>query len=255
MATSLYNIRDTGGVVTKNDIILGAYSQLRISGITRQPTPEDLEIALVRLEDMAAQYDIVMPVGYNFEDIPNPNSDSGIPRGLKIAFETNLAVRLIPDFNKEVPQALFLAASGALSQMASISASMRVRQVNYPNRQPVGSGNYRNGFGFRFYQTPGSEPINSANTSMFIGDTTDYTEHFDAYLKEGETIQSYTVSADSGLTISNQSNTDNDITYRIQAGVPSSSNSTNVLQITIIMTSSIGRVETRRRYIQVVPRH
>ncbi len=255
MATSLYSLQDTGGVISKNDIILGAYSQLRISGITRQPTPEDLEIALIRLEDMAAQYNTSMPVGYNFEDQPDPNSDSGIPRALKIGFETGLAVRLIPDFNKEVPQALLVIAGGALSHMASVSAAQRMRQVQYPQRQPIGSGNLRWGRWARFYRDYGNEPLNSANASMFIGDITNFTEHFDAYLQDGEDIASYSIVADSGLIISNDSNTPTDVTYTVQAGNPSGSDSTNVLQITIIMTSTNGRVETRRQFIQVVPRN
>ena len=85
--TSLYAARDTGGVTDKVDIILGAYSQLRISGITRSPTPEDLETALCRLENMAAEWDTVgTSVGYNFEDEPDPNSNSGIKRGYRHAF-------------------------------------------------------------------------------------------------------------------------------------------------------------------------
>lgn len=254
MATSLYSLRDTGRIIIKNDIILGAYSQLRISGITRQPTPEDLDVALTRLEDMAAQYDTDMPIGYNFEDLPDPNSDSGVPGGLKMAFETGLAVRLIADFNKEVPPAMVSIAAGALSHMASVSAAQRMRQVQYPQRQPIGSGNLRWARWARFYRSSGNEPLNSANASMFIGDITNFTEHFDAYLQDGEDIASYSIVADSGLIISNDSNTFTDVAYTVQAGNPSGSDSTNVLQITIIMTTTNGRVETRRQFIQVVPR-
>lgn len=255
MGTSLYSIRDTGGLISKNDIILGAFSQLRISGITRQPTPEDLELALVRLEDMASQWDTTMPVGFNFEDTPDPNSDAGIPRGLKLAFETGLAVRLIPDYNKEVPQALAAISSGALSHMASLSAMQRIQGVQYPSRMPIGSGNGIWSRWARFYGVyTGSLPINSSDVSMFIGDKNTFTEKFDAYLKDGEAIASFSIVADSGLTLSAQSNTDTEILYTVLAGTPTSSDATNILQVTIIVTTSLGRIETRRNFIEVVPR-
>jgi len=255
MATSLYSLNDTGGVLTKNDLILGAYSQLRVSGLTRQPTPEDLEIALERLEDMAAEFNITMPVGYNFEDQPDPNSDSGLVRGLSQCFKANLAMRLIPDFNKEVSPVLFAQANQGLSRMASISAMARLQEVQYPNRAPVGSGNYRWARWARFYRSGGNLPVNSANRTMFIGDIDNFTEHFDAYLQDGETIASYSIVADSGLTISNDVNATPDITYTVQAGTPSGYDSTNILQITIIATTSNGRVETRRLFVEVTPRN
>lgn len=256
MPTSLYNIQDTGGTITKNDIILGAYSQLRISGITRAPTPEDLETALDRLEDMAAQFNATMPIGYFFEDQPNPNSDSGVPRALAQTFKTNLATRLIPDFNKEVPVVLLAQASASLSFMASISAAQRIRQVQYPDRMPTGSGNSHWSRWARFYRSSGNEPLNSANQSMYIGDINTFTEHFDAYLDESssEEIASYSIVADSGLIISGDSNTPTDVIYTVQAGTPSGADNTNVLQITIIVTTTTGRVQTRIRFIQVVPR-
>jgi len=254
MATSLYSLNDTGGVLVKNDIILGAYSQLRISGITRQPTPEDLEIALERLEDMAAQFDTDMPIGYNFEDLPDPNSDSGVPRALAQAFKSNLAMRLIPDFNKEVPAVLIAQANQSLSHMSAVSAAQRIQQVQYPNRQPVGSGNTRWSRWARYYRSGGNLPVNSANKSMFIGDIDDFVEHFNAYLKDGEDIASYSIVADPGLIISNDANATPDITYTVQAGTPTGSDTNNILQITIIATTTLGRVETRRIFVEVVPR-
>ncbi|KZX80625.1 hypothetical protein A3717_39370, partial [Alcanivorax sp. HI0013] len=166
--TSLYAVRDTGGVTAKVDIILGAYSQLRISGITRSPTPEDLETALCRLENMAAEWDTVgTSAGYNFEDEPDPNSNSGIIRGYRNAFETNLAVRLIPDFNKTVPASLMMQASQSLSNLFARAAMQRVRGVQYPDRQPTGSGNnIRVGRWARFYSKPIEAPRASTTQRM-----------------------------------------------------------------------------------------
>lgn len=253
--TSLYSVAATGGITYKIDIIVGAYSQLRISGITRSPTPEDLELALCRLENMAAEWGTTSDdAGYFFEDEPDPNSPSGLIRGYRNAFETNLAVRLIPDFNKQIPPALELGASQSLSNMIGRLAAQRMRHVDYPSRQPIGSGNsYQYSRWARFYRTGGNPPNASTSDSMFVGDVRDYVEHYDSYLNDGEVIASYSIVVDSGLTVVSDSLVSPDISYRIQAGTASENLSNTVYQITIVATTDAGRVETRRRFIQVSP--
>ena len=135
----------------KIDVINGAYSQLRISGLTVQATPEDVMVALDRLEDMASEWaSRNVNVGYYFEDEPDPDSIFGVERAYKQAFETNLAINLIPDFNKTVPQALAARASATYSTMSSSVA--HVCEVPYPSRMPRGSGNtFRYNRWRRFY--------------------------------------------------------------------------------------------------------
>lgn len=250
--TSLYAVRDTGGEVTKVDIITGAYSQLRISGITRSPTPEDLELALTRLEDMAAEWDTTgKSVGWNFEENPDPNSHSGIIRGFKSAFETNLAVRLIPDFNKQVPPTLMQQAAQSLSNLTGRAAANRVRGVDYSQRMPIGSGNsIRCSRWARFYSGAGQAPLSSTSDSMFVGDVRDYTEHYETYLTDGETIDSFSIVVDPTVTLDSSAIDGDDINYRLTAA---SSTVGNVAQVTVIMTTSTGRVETRRRFIETQP--
>jgi len=254
-STSLYRVGTTGGATDKVDIILGAYSQLRISGITRSPTPEDLETALCRLENMAAEFETTSDApGYNFEDVPDPNSPSNIMRGFRHCYETNLAVRLIPDFNKAVPQSLMAQASQSLSNMVGRLAAERARGTTYPDRMPVGSGNtYRWSRWARFYRDAGDVPLSNTSDSMFVGDVRDYTENYDSYLNDGEVISSYSIVTDDGLTLSSDSNTDTDVSYRLTGGPLTSSLSEAVSQVTIIVTTDAGRVDTRIRYIQVLP--
>lgn len=251
-STSLYAVRDTGGTVDKIDIISDAYSQLRISGITRSPTPEDLEVALSRLEDMAAELSTTnSDGGYAFEDDPDPNSNSGIKRGYKQAYATNLAVRLIPDFNKSVPAQLAMQASGSLSNMVARLAAERIRQVEYPPRMPMGSGNTsRYSRWSRFYRSSGEAPQSSTSISLFVGATHDFTQHYGSELGDGETVTSYSLVVDSSLTIVSQALSSPDITYRIEADEASGS---NVQQVTVVATTSGGKVITRRHFIEIVP--
>ena len=56
-------------MTTKADLINGAYSLMRISGITVDPSADDLALALERLEDMAEEFagrNII--TDYNFVD-------------------------------------------------------------------------------------------------------------------------------------------------------------------------------------------
>jgi len=253
---SPFTYPDTGGQFFKVDIINDAYSQMRISGLTVNPTPADLELALMRLEGMAAEWhtrNIV--VGYNFEDDPDPNSFSGVERGFKQAFAANLAVRLVPDFNKEINPVLVTQANQSLSNMSGRVALNRLKEVTYPRRQARGSGNtLRYNRWARFYRQYNVGFNNAAQQTMFIGDINDFTEHFDAYLDKAETISSYTITTDPGLDLISDSNTDVDVNYRIEATAPGNKNEQFGQLVTIIVTTSTGRVVTRQILFQLTPR-
>lgn len=240
------------GSALKVDAIKGAYSQLRINGLTIDPTPEDLELSLTRLENMAAEFEASnICMGFNLEDEPDPNSDLGSPREFWQCIETNLAIRLIPDFNKAVPAELKQLAMGSLRNAHGISASRRIREVAYPSRQPRGSGNTHRYYRWnQFYQQADTVPNDCKLNHMIFGDVDDFVEHFDAYLGDTEVIDSYTFSVDDGLIVSDDTSTGTDINYRVEA--KNTDNASDVTrQITIIMTTDTGRVETRLVYFEL----
>ena len=89
---------------------------------------------------------------------------------------------------------------------------------------------------------PCCPPNECATNQITVGDIDDYYEDFETWLA-GETIDSYTITADPALTIVSDSNNDPRIDYRIEAD----SNRTQGIwqQVKIIVTSSGGREETR----------
>jgi hypothetical protein len=248
-------VPDVGGTFRKVDVIKDAYSKIRISGLTVNPTPEDLELALNRYENMMAEWfsgNIV--VNYNFEDDPNPNSYNNVIRSYQDAMSSNLAIRLVPDFGKEIPELLFAQASSSLSNMCGNVAIDRLNQVQYPTRQPIGSGNtIKQHRWLRFYRTFNVGSNNAAQKTMFIGDIDDFSESFTAYLKFGETILTYSIIPDPALIVSNDSNTDDTVSYRIEASQPSGDNQTLGQILTIVITTSSGRKETRQILFQLTP--
>jgi len=254
---SFASTADKGRVIDKIDIIIDAYSSLRISGLTVDPTPEDLELALMRLEDMAAEYDSRnIKVGYNFEDEPDPNSVSNIPSWSKRAYASNLALALVPDFGKkDISHLLFSQAKASLSNLSGRTAADRINQVQYPNRMARGSGaSQRYNRWARFYRKTGPLPNINKKETIFIGDVNDYTVHFDSYLDDAEVIASFDVQVDSGLNLISSSNTDDDVEFRIEATKVIDEFARTGAQVTIIITTDSGRVKTEQLFFEILPR-
>jgi hypothetical protein len=227
----------------KGDIINGAYSQMRISGMTIEPSPSDIETALRRLEGMANEfYARNINTGYYLEDDPDVNSPSGLDKKFWYSFECVLAVRLLSDFGKgmQPDPTLFKNASAQMSFLYAATANPR--QVQYPRRQSMGAGNAQTS---RFYIPVPEAPNTCATNRMIVDDINDFIEHFDSYLISPETVDDYSIDANTGLTIVSDSLTTPDISYRIQA------DAVGVFKVKIIATTSTGRKITRIIYFEV----
>lgn len=237
----------------KVDRITAAYSKLRISGLTVIPNPSDLELALSELENMMSEIaSRGIEVGYNFEEEPDPNSDLNVPQEFWNMIATNLATRLIPDFNKEASPVLYAQAAQSMSQASGICARNRLQQVAYPSRQPVGSGNRRYARWQRFYGNFNQLPPNKPYTLFIMqGETNDFEESFAAYLRIDEVISTFTVSCDTGLAVVSSALLGGVISYRLNAPVDVAANVWQ--QVKIKITTSVGRVEIRIINVQVNP--
>ena len=180
---------------TKNDVIQDAYSRIRISGITIDPSANDVSTALDRLESMMSELSFC--VGYNFEETPDLNSLTKVDRKYRGMMQANLAIRLIPDFNKEVPPILYSLASALLSSASSKVAAENIRQVQPSSRMPVGSGRRSR---YQHFEKPASLPSHDcAGHAMSLNEVNDYTESFTSYLDPEEVVSSFTVTAETGL--------------------------------------------------------
>lgn len=253
--TSIAGTRETGRSIDKIDIINDAYSQLRISGLTSNPGANELELALSRLEDLAAEWESQnVIVGYNFEQEPDPNSDAGIQPAFKLAFSRGLAVALITDFNKQVPQSLVTSARGSFSSLIAASSMARLQEYSYPDRMTIGSGNRNYSRWARFFRQR-QIPNTTQSNQIFIGDITDFIFNFDSTLKDDEYIESYDLQIDSGLSLISSSLDDdeNSINYRVEA---QSSNKYNqsLSQVTAIINTNESRVLTSRMFFTLTPR-
>ena len=230
----------------KSDIINGAYAQMRISGITVDPGPTELTVALRRLEGLANELHgrNICP-GYYFEEEPDITSPSGLDRKYWYSFECILAMRLLSDFGKgmqdKIDPMLIKNASAQMSFLYSSTANPR--QTQYPSRQSVGAGNRRP---FSKFFAPSVRAPNTCDTNqMIVGDINDFVEHFSSYLISPEVIDSYTIESDTGLTIVSDSLTSPDVFYRIEAVGGS------VQRVKIVATTDDDRIITRIIYFEL----
>lgn len=236
----------------KVDRIAAAYSKLRISGLTVDPNPSDLELALNELENMMAELaSRGIEVGYNFELNPDPNSDLGVPQQFWNMINCNLAVRLIADFNKTVPDSLMMQAAQSMSNASARCAADRIRNVQYPSRQPVGSGNRIYARWARFYENDMLPPNAPSTLQIMQGEINDFTESFESYLRIDEAITSYSVACDTGLVVVSSVNDSPLITYRLSAPVNLAAGIWQ--QVKITATTDLGRVDVRVINFQVAP--
>lgn len=235
---------------TKGDIIKRAYNFIGINPITAIPTAEELETGLTQLELMASDFlnrDIT--VGYNFEDEPDLNSQSQVPRNFQNAFEILLGIRLLPYFGKmESPTQIRLKNTAIDSLLAPTSL---LRPTNFPPTMPRGSGNRKYGGWFQRYFPPVPKPPVSAATVFIVeGDINDYKEVFTPYLGGSDEIQTYTVenTPDASLIIVSSSTTLDTVSYRLRADRVAS-----LSTITIKITTTLGRQNTQFIYFQIRP--
>jgi hypothetical protein len=231
----------------KVDFINGAFSELRISGITLNPSSEEHKKALDILEDMASEPPF-NATGYYFEDDPDPNTPHNVPRKFWRGFKTNLAIKLMSHYGKgfKPDQVLISQARGALSSIYAGVA--RIPQIQYPSRMPLGRGTIlKAGRWSRFSIPQDVAPISPETIRMYIDDVRTFSESFASYLLNGETLSSYTITADTGLTISDDALNDDStaVNYTITATGSSETGGDPLLELKIVATTSDSRIETR----------
>lgn len=222
--------------ITKVDIINESYSQLRISGITVKPTPGEIVRALNRLEMLADKTKVAR---YNYEDEPEINSLAGISLSDFYSLSVLLAVRLLSDYGKSITNELQMQARVASQDLAT--KALVIKPMAYPGRMPVGSGNSNRSLYNvdRFYDRIPEIP--PGTRVMKEGDVDEFSISWADYLKEDETISSYTITPSKALTCANDSIDDEKVVFTVTAVTDQGYLSNVVIQI----TTSDGRVSTR----------
>lgn len=195
---------------TKGAIVSAAFRKATISGITSQPTGDELAGAVETLEDMMRELEsknACLP--YNYEDEPCLSSESNIPQQWYHAVQSRLAVLLCSDYGIQPSQTLAGQARQAWTSM--IGKMTKPRQIGQTRRMPRGSGNtFRSPMWVRYYQGETNAPIDCDTINIKVDEVYPVTIDFSGYLTNGEAISSFVIKdSTGGVTITQSQATEN----------------------------------------------
>lgn len=230
---------------TKGDRIDTMYSMVKISGRTRIPDDGEKALALSRLETLAHELqEQNIDTGFFFEEEPNLLTNHRMQWGFRDYMSAILATK-IPDFKGQIdPWVMQLAVTGQ-SKMANITAPRNI--LTRSVLSPIGSGNRRFNRLWRTTQ-PGiiQAPPSAQTFTLIIEDIENYSESYISYLGTSETITSFEIEADDGLTVVSSTLASPLINYQIQAeGASGEVISNALLQLKITAVTSEGRQTVR----------
>ena len=132
-------------MLTKLELVQGAYEQMRIWGLTSSVTPVESELALKRLNGLLLHWEnkgVYLGWHIGTGDI---NEDSGLPDWSQEAVFTNLAIKLLPAFGKTASREQVAEASDSFNAISLKCYD----NMEYPDTMPVGAGNQRYGYSSR----------------------------------------------------------------------------------------------------------
>jgi hypothetical protein len=130
----------------KLELIHGAYTELGLANYVFDIQPEEITVALHRLDRMAGEWDALgIRIGYNLPPSvreSNANDEAGIPIWAEDTFIANLALRIAPTIPKQVSSDTRIAAKTGYNTL--LVGNYEIPQMQYPRQMPIGTGNRRN---------------------------------------------------------------------------------------------------------------
>lgn len=186
---------------TKGAIVGAAFRRAGISGITSQPTGDELSGAVELLEDTMRELDAMNACpSYAFEDAPSLSTDSKLEAKWYNAVQSRLAVMLCGDYGLPVPQTL---AAQSRASWSGMIGKLTIPKMNtQPSRMPRGSGNTQRFPSWaRYFNRVTKAPVDCNTIHIKVGEDFAADISFADFLQAGETIQSITTDVSDGLTL------------------------------------------------------
>lgn len=231
---------------TKIDLVNDGYFWLRISGLTADPTPEEVVKGVDVLETMMAEFESRnICTGYTFEVEPEPNTESGVDRAYYDAASKSLAVRLAVAFGKVVPVDLAKQSNAGVSNWASRTA--KVKQISPPPRQPRGSGiTFRFPRWLRYYRIDNGAPTSCDTLTLKVDGVDFFGIDFSNYLIGDNTITSYTITdIEGGVELLSDQQVDNQIQINAKGLY------VGTASMTITVNTTSGRINPEKVYFNI----
>lgn len=197
--------------VLKGDLVTGAYTILRISGLTAEPSPSDVVAGLQEADDLAAEIEgdrkTRMNINWQYPDDygqSDPADISGLPPAIAGSFKSALCIRLLDLFGKAATPSLAERANAGMRAIEHYAIKKPVACM--PSTLPIGSGNQDfHSWDRQFYPEPPA-----SGEQVFKGDKVTASYDFSEWLID-EVLDSVTwevARESSNVIISNDSFTD-----------------------------------------------
>lgn len=205
-------------MITKGDIVLLAFEEARISGLTSKASPSEIASAIKRMDSMILGWQNKgLCLSYirseGFSDV-DPNQDSGLNDINAHAVILNLTKIICPMFGKPIhPQT---SGEARIAYLGLFGTKITTRE-NDPHL-PLGSGQ---NYGYSYYHTPRYQeetenaPSDCETQELKIGETDSFSVDFNSYLNEvdGETIISYVIDDGEGVEVGDSNSVDGVISF------------------------------------------
>lgn len=230
-------------MITKNELALDALAQLKISGLTSKPAPEEITYAIRRMDSMVGGWQksgiclsYNKSVGYNDIDL---SQESGVEENEALAIILNLAKTLAPSYGQGFDQLALGEAKQAYDDLFSVELTMREPDTYLP----VGQGNHIYGVRhyFNFQSEADTAPVNCSTIDMVVGQAGLASTDFELYLAEvdGDVISNYTIEDGEGVELLSDSISDSVIIMSIKAKL------SGYGKLIVTVTTSSGRILPR----------
>jgi len=200
--------------INKGDLVNGAYTILRISGLTLTASPDEITAGIQESDDLASELkgsgvDVnwQQPSDYGLSD---PADTSGLTPEMAGPFKSVLALRLVDLFGKQATPSLAKRASDGMRTLEQITVNAPESEL--PSTLPFGSGNEWDYRSRRFYPEPAA---NNDADYVFLDDVLNYTEDFSAWLIDEELVSASWEVANGSVEIDNVVNAETTSTAQL----------------------------------------
>jgi hypothetical protein len=206
-------------MIKKIDIVLAAYEELRISGLTSKASPEEITTGVRRLDNMMLGWknknlcpSYVRSASYSDID---PNQDSGLNDVDMFAVVANLAKNLCAVFGKMCHQQTIIDAKEGYDNLFSAVVPERESDPYMPtgSGRPVGN---TYSMRYKFQDNNENAPDDCETLDLKVGQIDNFSIDFNSYLLEDNTIESYTIEDGQGVSVLNSTEVDGFINIEAQ---------------------------------------
>ena len=232
-------------MITKNELVLDAYEEMRVSGLTVTPSPGEVTSAIKKMDSMILSWQnkglcfgYVKSAGYNDID---PTQDSGVSDSDAFAIVYNLAKTLCPMYGKQADRETKVNAKVSYEGLFSPELTTR-EQTPYLPRGAGGSSFYGSNIGgycLNYFQTfEKNAPDYCTTKDIITGQIEFFGIDFNLYLNkfEGDTIASFIVEDGQGVKVLESAELNGFINIKAQDGAVGNA------PVLITITTTSGRV-------------